>query len=222
MVYGLSNTVAFKLTDAYGKGIQGKGTIVNEKNETVVSFETEHFGMGTFSFNPVKGNKYHAVIQLDNKTLNRDLPEIYNNGWTLHVKDEGNTLLVNIISNVETEHNVFLFAQTRHSVKFAKMQPLNNGAAGFTINKSDLGEGITQLTVFNEEKQPVCERLYFKKPANFLQVKLNNFQQDYQPRKKVNISVTTNDTNGQPSRRRYVCRCLPYRFTAALAGNKPA
>ena len=115
----------------------------------------------------------------------------------------------------------FSFAQTRHSVKFAKAQPLNNGAAGFIINKSELGEGITQLTVFNEEKQPVCERLYFKKPANFLQVKLNNFQQDYQPRKKVNISVTTSDTNGQ-IRRRYVCRCLPYRFTAACTGNKPA
>jgi hypothetical protein len=197
MVYGLGNTVAFKLTDVYGKGIHGKGTIVNERNETVVSFETERFGMGTFSFNPVKGNNYHAVIQLDNKTLNRDLPEIYNNGWTLYVKDEGNTLLVNITSNVETEHNVSLFAQTRHSVKFAKMQPLNNGAASFIINKSGIDEGITQLTVFNEKKQPVCERLYFKKPANFFQVKLNNFQQDYLPRKKVNISVTTSDTNGQ-------------------------
>ena len=92
MVYGLNNTVAFKVTDAYGKGVWAGGTIVNEKNETVVSFETEHFGMGTFTFNPVKGNRYHAIIQFNNKTLTQDLPDIYNNGWTLHVKDEGNTL----------------------------------------------------------------------------------------------------------------------------------
>jgi hypothetical protein len=198
MVYELENTVAFKLTDAYGKGIQGKGAIFNEKNENIVSFETERFGMGTFSFKPIKGNKYHAVIQLNNKTLSQDLPEIYNNGWALHVKDEGSTLSVNITGNVETEHNVFLFAQTRRSNRFAKMQPLNDGATAFIINKSDLGDGITQLTVFNEEKQPVCERLYFKKPANFLQVKLNSFQQDYLPRKKVNINVTTGETNSQP------------------------
>ena len=55
MVYGLNNTVAFKVTDAFGKGVWAGGTIVNEKNETVVSFETERFGMGTFPFNPVKG-----------------------------------------------------------------------------------------------------------------------------------------------------------------------
>ena len=167
MVFGLTNTVAFKLTDGNGKGIQGKGIIVNEKNETVVSFETQHFGMGTFSFNPAKGNKYHAVIQLNNKTLNKELPEIYNNGWALHVTDDGSRLLVSITTNVETERHVFLFGQARHTIKFAAMQPLNNATASFIINKSDLAEGITQLTVFNEKKQPVCERLYFKKPAAF-------------------------------------------------------
>lgn len=198
MVYGLNNTVAFKLTDVYGKGIQGKGIIVNEKNETIVSFETGRFGMGTFSFNPVKENKYHAIIQLNNKTITAQLPKIYNNGWTLHVTDQGNKLLVNVATNVETEHHVFLFAQTRDSIRFAKMQPLNNSSANFIINKSELGEGISQLTLFNEEKQPVCERLYFKKPTDLLQIKLNGFQLHYGARKKVNINVLTSDTNGQP------------------------
>ena len=107
--------------------------------------------------------------------------------------------LVNIATNVETEHNVFLFAQTRDSIRFAKVQPFNNGSAGFSINKSDLGEGLSQLTLFNEEKQPVCERLYFKKPTHFLQIKLNGFQQNYGARKKVNINVLTSNTNGQPA-----------------------
>jgi hypothetical protein len=196
MVYGLANTIAFKITDNNGKGVQGKGCVINEKQETVVGFETERFGMGTFTFNPVAGNKYHAIIQVNNKTISHDLPEIYNSGWAMHVTDEGNVLKVNVATNVITEHNVFIFAQTRNSIKFAKKQPLVNGTATVNINKSDLGEGISQLTIFNEEKQPVSERLYFKRPESVLQVKLNDVQQEYGTRKKVDINILTSDTNG--------------------------
>ncbi|MEO7393571.1 MAG: hypothetical protein ABIU11_01435 [Chitinophagaceae bacterium] len=198
LVYGLNSTVAFKFTNIHGKGVQGTGIIVNEKNDTIVNFAPEHFGMGTFSFNPVKGNKYHAVIMVNDKMFNRDLPEIYTNGWNLHLNDEGNMLQVNVACNIETEHNVFLLAQTKGSIKFAKMQYLNNGVAVFAINKSELGEGISQLTIFNENKQPVCERLYFKRPIEFLKIKLSNEQSDFQRRKKVSISVLAGDSNAKP------------------------
>ncbi|HEY5406344.1 MAG TPA: hypothetical protein VIJ92_04615 [Ginsengibacter sp.] len=196
LVYDLQNTVAYKITDVFGKGLPASGYILTEKNDTAARFETEHFGMGTFSFTPAKGNKYHAIVKLNNSTLIKDLPEIYNNGWVMHLKDEGNTLAVDISCNIETEHNIFLFAHTRHSVKVAKMQLLSNGNTVFTISKSELGEGISQLTVFNEEKQPVCERLYFKKPIDVLPIKLGNINATYDPRKKVNINVSTGETNG--------------------------
>ncbi len=196
LVYDLQNTVAYKITDAYGKGLPASGTVVNEKNDTIVKFESELFGMGTFSFTPIKGNKYHAIIKVNGSTMIKDLPEIYDNGWVMHVKDEGNTLYTDVLCNIETEHEVFLFVHTRHSTKLAKMQSLSNGHAVFTINKSELGEGISQLTLFNEEKQPVCERLYFKKPADVLQIKLDNINAVYESRKKVDIHITDSETNG--------------------------
>jgi hypothetical protein len=198
LVYDANNTVAYKITDAYGKGLRANGFIVNERNDTIVKFETEHFGMGTFSFTPAKGNKYHAIIKLNNKAIVKELPEIYNTGWTVHVTDNGSNLSVNVTCNIETERQVFLFAQTRHSVKIAKTQALNNGTAIFAINKSELGEGISQLTVFNEEKHPVCERLYFKKPSNILNVILDSVKAEYQPRNKVNIAVLAANHNGEP------------------------
>ncbi len=196
LVYDLQNTVAYKITDAFGKGVPASGTIVNEKNDTIVKFEAELFGMGTFSFTPVKGNTYHSIIKVNGSTVMKDLPEIYNTGWVMHLKDEGNTLSADVLCNIETEHSVFLFAHTRHSTKLAKMQSLIKGHAVFTINKSELGEGISQLTVFNEEKQPVCERLYFKRPTNVLSIKLDNIQPVYDPRKKVKINISSIETNG--------------------------
>lgn len=197
LVSGLNNTVAFKLTDAYGKGLQGNGIIVNARNENVASFTTGHFGMGTFSFTPVKGEKYSAIIKVNNKTITSDLPKIYDEGWVMHVKDEGQTLLVTVASNINNEHRAFLFTQTKNLVKVAKIQTLNNGSANFIINKNDIGDGISQLTVLNENKQPVCERLYFKKPRQNLQISISNINKDYQPRNKVSFTISTNDTNNQ-------------------------
>jgi hypothetical protein len=195
LVYGLNNNIAFKITDKYGKGLHANGFIVSGK-DSIISFETAKFGMGTFSFNPVKGNTYHAVIKINNTTLSKELPEIYNNGWTLHVKDEGNILSVNVACNVETEHSVFVFIQTKNVIKKAVTLSLNNGNANISFNKSEFGEGISQITVFNEKKQPVCERLYFKKPENVLQIKPENILKEYQTRNRVNLGVATNRTNG--------------------------
>jgi len=198
LVYDLKNTLAYKITDAFGKGLQATGFIVSENNDTVVKFSTEKFGMGTFSFTPLKGIKYHAIIKLNDTTLIKDLPEIYNNGWTMHVKDEGNSLSIKISCTIADELNVYLFAQTRHTIKLAKVVPLTSGSAAITINKSELDDGVSQLTIFNEEKQPVCERLYFKKPTKVLQIKLDDIQEQYQQRNKVDINVTT-ETNGNPT-----------------------
>ncbi len=193
LVYGLNNNVACKITDRYGKGMQAKGFIVSGK-DTVTSFATERFGMGTFSFNPVKGNMYQAIIKLNNTIFKKDLPQIYDNGWTLHVADDGNKLSVKIACNIEAEHQVFLFVQTRGSVKNAAMLFLTNGSATFTIDKSTIADGISQITVFNEKKQPVCERLYFKKPANLLQIKMDGIEKEYHTRSKVSIQVATTNT----------------------------
>ncbi len=195
LVYGFNNTVAFKITDTYGKGLPGKGYIVDNKNDTSATFETEHFGMGAFSFHPEEGNTYHAILKINNETITKKLPEIYEKGWVMHLTDEGDNLSINVATNISNENKVFLFAQTKNAIKFARMQTLNNGNTAFTFNKSELGEGISQLTVFNEEKQPVCERLFFRKPTHLLPIKLENIQSEYSQRSKVDINIAVNDSS---------------------------
>ncbi len=198
LVYGLRSTVAFKITDIYGKGIAESGLILDEKSDTIVSFSTEHFGMGTFSFTPLKSHRYHAVMQINNKTFKSDLPESYANGWTLHVNDEDSTLSIRVASDVAVENYFFFLIQNKARVKLAKVQYLKNDTAVIIVNKSDLDDGISQLTVFNEKRQPVCERLYFKRPTQSLQIKLTGSQQSFKKRDKVNLKLTAGSANGKP------------------------
>jgi hypothetical protein len=57
-----------------------------------------------------------------------------------------------------------LFVHTRQDIKLAEKKSLQNGMAVFSVNPDQLGEGISHFTVFDQRQQPVCERLYFKRP----------------------------------------------------------
>src|SRR5258706_1399414 len=62
LVSGLQSKVAFKATDQYGKGINCKGIIINQKKDTVTSFKSLRFGMRSFLLTPVQDAEDKATI----------------------------------------------------------------------------------------------------------------------------------------------------------------
>lgn len=191
LVSGIPSTVGFKATDQYGKGINFKGAIVDKNNDTVVRFEPLKFGMGHFAFTPDNHNSYKAIIMLNDKTIVENLPIINNNGYTLNLRDnDNNQLQVTVNTNVP-DGNIYLFAHTRETIKVVETAALNNGRATFIIDKNKLGDGISHITIFNDQRQSVCERLYFKRPVNQLFITAATDAQQYSTRKKVNININT-------------------------------
>jgi hypothetical protein len=164
LVAGLNSKVAFKVTAPNGNGLAAyHGAVINEHNDTVARFEPLKFGIGSFTFTPAANTSYKAVIKTSqgNKIV-KELPTPNNRGYVMRLKDNGASLEVTVNSN-NGGGEVFLFAHTRQLVKAALSSPLNSGAATFSIDKSKLGEGVSHITIFNGAKQPVCERLYFKR-----------------------------------------------------------
>ena len=155
--------------------------------------------MGSFSFTPAAGNSYKASIKVgDNPLITKALPEINSQGYVMALADEANgELSLTVKSNGSQEGNIYLFVHTRQMVKIAESTTLNNGTAHFSISKSSLGEGISHLTIFNSSKQPVCERLCFKRPSQQLSIDAGADQPQYGLRKKVNVSVSAKDPSGK-------------------------
>lgn len=198
LVAGISSVVGFKATNQWGNGVNFSGAVLNDKNDTIVKFSPLKFGMGHFSFKPNANTNYRAIINIGGKSLQKSLPAINNNGYVMNLTDSGNgQLQVNVYSNSESG-NVYLFAHTRGVIKLAQGATMNNGAANFTIDAAKLGDGISHLTIFNANKQPVCERLYFKRPANNLAIDAATDEQVYHTRKKVNIDISAKDENNTP------------------------
>jgi hypothetical protein len=200
LVNDIKSKVAFKAVGVDGKGIDFKGVVVDQKNDTVLRFSPLKFGMGSFLFTPAKNNTYTAVIRTaGNKPLIKALPPAANDGYVMQLTDnEHEQLDVSISSNSNPAADVYIFIHTRQIVKLAREASLTNGAVHVRFDKSLLDEGISHITVFNSERQPVCERLYFKRPADKLFIDAHTDQPQYSCRSKVTVYVGAKDRLGKP------------------------
>ncbi|WP_162996633.1 hypothetical protein [Mucilaginibacter celer] len=200
LVNGIAGKVAFKLSNENGAVNNFNGTIINQRNDTVARFRPLKFGIGSFIFTPLEGDTYKAIIKTDKGApVIKELPVANNAGFVMTLNDNGGPALdVTVkIKNVNAGA-VYLLAHTRQSVSIAESASVNDGTAHFNIDKAKLGEGISHITIFDDAKHPVCERLYFKRPKKQVILETTANQTQYAQRKKVNVSISANDMAGKP------------------------
>jgi hypothetical protein len=200
LVAGINSKVAFKVTMPDGKGLdEYRGFVIDQKNDTVVRFQPLKFGIGSFVFTPSAGNGYKAIIKSgNNAAVTRELPAVNSQGYVMTVKDTGSPQIEVTVRGTGVEAGeLYLFAHTRQLVKAAVTAQFNNGIASFILDKGKLGEGISNLTIFNSARQPLCERLYFKRPKQNLSINATADQALYTRRKKVSIDITAKNFSGQ-------------------------
>lgn len=199
LISGLTSKVAFRVVGQDGKGVSFRGAIINQHNDTIAKFHPLKFGIGSFIFKPNLNDTYKAVIHIpaENKPVVKELPTINDQGYVIHLADNAKQLEVTVNSTVDGRE-VYLFAHTRNVTKSVQSATVVNRTAKFLIDKDVLGEGISHITLFNSSKQPVCERLYFKRPAQSVFITSSPDQEQYGLRKKVNVGVLVKGQQGQP------------------------
>jgi hypothetical protein len=190
LVAGIRSKVGFRVTDESGTGIEFKGAVINPANDTVAIFEPLRLGIGSFSFTPQPDVSYRAVLQLPNgKTYNYTMPSAHSQGYILEVIDNKNETLVGIRSNVTEAASALLFIHTRQMIQLARVIILKDGEATVKINKKDLPDGTTHITLFDASGIPVCERLIFKKPVQRSTLDVKADQTTYDLRRKGNLEL---------------------------------
>ncbi|MBA9078161.1 MULTISPECIES: hypothetical protein [Rufibacter] len=204
LVGNLQSKVAFKVTDINGKGASFIGWVLDQQNDTVARFYTHKFGIGSFQFTPEPNQVYRALLKSDNGHLiTRPLPIVKEKGTVMAVSEAGaNMLKVTVSSNLaySATQPMYLLVHTRQIPVLAEARfPDAEGRMVFAVAKDKLGEGISHLTVFNSERKPVCERLYFKKPTSLLTLQVAADKRETGPRAAVKLSVVAQRDNGQPT-----------------------
>jgi hypothetical protein len=197
LVNGLESRVGFRVVDKYGKGMDCNGIVADQNGNTVSSFKSLKFGIGSFSFTPMAANNYTAVVNIAGQTFKQPLPTVYSQGVVMHIQDAGSQVNVQVTSSTSTT-NIYLLltAGTGSNLAFAKQ--LDNGKGSFVVDKTQLADGITHFTVFNSDAHPICERLYFSRPTKQLAIDATTGPAEFVERQKITVDIATKDEKGLP------------------------
>ena len=192
LVRNLESKIAFRLVDHYGKGIAANGAVINAQSDTLIQFQSNRFGLGTFLFKPLSGQIYKAVMTTgDGERVLKDFPPIQEKGLAMKMEQNEENTIIKISGNT-TSDSIYLVTHCRQLIIFSEAAALDQGYAEFIIPKSKLKEGINHFTILNSNLQPVCERLYFKSPTNNLNIVATTNALVYKKRQKVTIDIETN------------------------------
>ncbi len=205
LVAGITSKVAFKAVNSSGEGIHVKGEITDQDGHMIIPFESFHLGMGAFLLKPEKDKTYFANLSIGGDASNRfKIPEALEEGLVLTADNSsGEVILVNVRAN-ETfinEHsgNVFILVQAAGKIYHASGGDLSQGSSfDMAIPKKNLPSGIVQITLFNGEGNPECERLVFVNNHDDLRVSIETNKKSYYPREEVLLKLSVRDCNGNP------------------------
>ncbi len=200
LVRQVESKVGFRVTDAYGRGLQCEGLLMNQNGDTILKFQPLHMGLGNFVFTPVTGQSYKALIRFpDGETITKELPTAYASGYVISLlKNQASKITLNVrVSDDMEDEDIYLVVHGQRSILPGKSGRLTNHNFTFTVDTAELEDGISQFTLFNRDGQPVCERLYFKYPENKLLISAPT-NPEYGLREKISLNISSKDQQGSP------------------------
>lgn len=203
LVADISTRVAFKAVDASGMARDVAGFVLAQSGDTVGSFKSEHAGMGRFQFEPKAGETYKAFVKQEGgKTTPVPFPKVQDSGFTMLVDNLSNPLKMRVIAYAKvpgkTEIPVRVVGHARGIVAFVANGKIGSRGLMMQLPTTELPDGITHLTLFDDTGRPVCERLVFINHSRSLRVEVKPSKPTYQPREKVDVAVTVTDSAGKP------------------------
>ncbi len=167
LVKDIDSRVAFKAADGLGNGLDISGSLHAADGTKLLTFESFHDGMGSFTFTPERGQSYTARVKFpDGRSVEKVLPEALDEGYALKVDREGENLRVGVETNFDSRQyniplDIFILVQTRGHAYFYELGQLRQGRFSTTLPLDMLPTGVAQITVFDANSTPLAERLVF-------------------------------------------------------------
>lgn len=163
--------VGILLKDANNNGIQlEKGIIKNQNGEIIDFFKTNRFGIGE-AFLPFTENQKYIFEASISEEIKIDVatPKVQKLGIAVNlVNDQKNkNYIVNILTNSKTLEKIsgkkykMLLHNSRKYMNYDISFNIKNKVYAIILDKKNIPQGISIITIFNEENIPIIERVFY-------------------------------------------------------------
>lgn len=202
LVENLSGRLGFKAIGPDGRGRKIKGFVEDDQGNREISFESNELGMGSFFFKPLVGRTYKAVVEEQDTRLSFVLPAPLKSGVSLkldNVHFASDIFLSLRVSPDYLGQDFFIAVQCQGTIHYVGKGKFEQQLTTLKIPKAKFPGGVCQLTLFDQQAAPVCERLFFSQPHPVpLRIRMVPEKSQYQFREKITMEVQVTDTTGLP------------------------
>jgi TonB-dependent SusC/RagA subfamily outer membrane receptor len=199
---GVASRIAFKAVNASGLGEDVEGFVLSGNKDTVASFKSGHLGMGRFQFEALPGQSYSAFLKSKDGLSPVAFPEVKADGYAMIVDNLSNPLKMRIIAYAKipgkAEVPVHVVGHSRGIISFVAKGKITAKGLMMNLPTTELPDGITHLTLFDEGNRPVCERVVFIDHGRSLNVTITTPKASYAPREKAEIEIMVTDSARRP------------------------
>ena len=195
LVAGIPTRIAFKAIRSNGLGIGISGNITDEAGQVVAKLGSSHAGMGNFYLTPELNKVYTAhLIFADGNKNDVQLPLAMNSGISMSVNNDSvQKATIKIAANKSyfeankgKVYSVLIWSGEYSTTVNCR---LDSAVITMDIIKRRLFTGVTRITLFSENLQPLCERLIFIQNFDQMAIDLHPDKEHYKTRDKVAIQL---------------------------------
>ncbi|GAA4967065.1 TonB-dependent receptor plug domain-containing protein [Algibacter aquimarinus] len=200
LIDGFTNKVGYKSINYKGLGEAVSGHIVDESDNVIGSFSTNILGMGFTFFKPRKNKTYYGkIISEKGVAYKYPLPQVMAKGYILNVMETQDYLRLNIKSNIKNTDSLYFQVRSRGVLIREHSFKLKQSMHEAFIKKTDLPNGIVNITLFTGNDAPVCERLIFNyKEEKILNITAKTDKNFFGKREKTTLHVSVSDIDSNP------------------------
>ncbi|WP_280749166.1 carboxypeptidase-like regulatory domain-containing protein [Parabacteroides sp. PF5-9] len=192
--------VAFKALNADGSSAYISGNVIDEEGNIQSSLHTLHAGMGIFGFIPGKGKRYFVeCADLNGNQKKFILPDALSDAYALtasYGRDDRLIVGRQKATGVNDVSSMYILLHCRGEILY-----FNHWKATtpfMTFHKDDLPSGVIHILLFDEQMNPLSERLVFCLNDNQAQLSFSTDKEYYDIRDKITANLLITDRDGFP------------------------
>lgn len=190
MVLNAANTVAFKAIDQKGRGVQVSGKIIDDRGDTIASFQSIYRGMGKLIMMPVEERSYFALID-QYPSMKIPLDKALDDGIHLKYTDLGESLRFTMASNMKrhSRHAYYFVASHKGVILFYKKMEGQEYNQTLNLSKNLFPKGISKISLLDTAFNLFAERMIFVDDGKPDLVNLQMGRKEFSQREKVTIQA---------------------------------
>jgi alpha-2-macroglobulin-like protein len=205
MVAGLPTRLYFEAKNPLGKPADVEGRLVDDLGNAIATFGTYKNGLGRVDFTPATGRTYRAEITRPSSVTEKyALPLADDKGCVMRSYDDFDSQekALRVGVRCTEKQRVTVAATVRENVLDAGSVEASEDVPGVIYLSAADGviqnaAGVARITVFDQNLDPLAERLVFRNRRARLDVRIEPDRRAYSPRGQVALAITTRDASGK-------------------------